>query len=189
MTATTSSETSSPTKDQIVTPIILGLLFGFLLQKGGAAQYHIIMGSLLLQDFTVWKIMLSAILVGMIALALLQKYDLIDPDVKPTRLGSNIIGGLIFGVGFALIGYCPGTGAAAVGQGNFDAIFGVVGLIAGSYLYAEISGWSKNTIEKWGDCGELTLQDLFKTSKENAVKYTAISLVLVLVVLSLIFER
>ena len=55
----------------------------------------------------------------------------------------------MFGAGFGLIGYCPGTAAAAVGQGSWDALFGMAGLVAGSWLYAEMSGTLKNTIEKW----------------------------------------
>ena len=74
--------------------------------------------------------------------------------MKPTRYAANIIGGLIFGVGFGLLGYCPGTGAAALGQGNFDAIAGVLGLLAGSYLYAETSGFLEATVLKWGNRGK-----------------------------------
>ena len=74
-----------------------------------------------------------------------------------------MLGGLLFGVGFALIGYCPGTGAAALGQGNYDAIGGVLGLMAGSYLYAEASGKLSRTVEKWGDRGKLTLPELLGT--------------------------
>ena len=85
---------------------------------------------------------------------------LVELHLKPTRYAANIIGGLLFGVGFALIGYCPGTGAAALGQGNYDAIAGVLGLMAGSYLYAEMSGWLAKSVEKWGDRGKLTLPEL-----------------------------
>lgn len=180
--------TATPS-NPIVVPIILGLAFGFLLQKGGAAKYHILMGSLLLQDFTVWKIMLSAILVGMIGLTLLEKKGVLETKSKPTRIGANLIGGIIFGLGFALIGYCPGTGAAALGQGNYDSIFGVVGLIAGSYLYAEISGWSKKTIEKWGDYGELTIHTALKVSKQNAVVAMSAILTVILFILSQISPR
>ena len=80
--------------------------------------------------------------------------------IKPTRYAANIIGGLLFGVGFGLLGYCPGTGAAALGQGNWDAIAGVIGLMGGSYLFAEMSGWLGRTVMKWGDRGELTLPEL-----------------------------
>jgi uncharacterized membrane protein YedE/YeeE len=80
--------------------------------------------------------------------------------LKPTRYAANIVGGLLFGVGFALLGYCPGTGAAALGQGNFDALAGVLGLLAGSYLFAEASEFLGRTVEKWGDRGRLTLPEL-----------------------------
>lgn len=183
------SNSTPASSTQIIAPILLGLAFGFLLQKGGAAKYHILMGSLLLQDFTVWKIMLSAILVGMIGLTLLEKNGLVESKTKPTKIGANLIGGLIFGLGFALIGYCPGTGAAALGQGNYDAIFGVIGLIAGSYLYAEISGWSQKTIEKWGDYGKLTISDVLKVSKQKAVVGMSILLTAILLILSQISAR
>jgi len=51
--------------------------------------------------------------------------------IKPTRYAANIIGGLLFGVGFGLLGYCPGTGAAALGQGNWDVIAGIIDRMAG----------------------------------------------------------
>jgi len=80
--------------------------------------------------------------------------------IKPTRYAANIIGGLLFGVGFGLLGYCPGTGAAALGQGNWDVIAGIIGLMAGSYLFAEMSGWLGRTVMKWGERGKLTLPEL-----------------------------
>ncbi len=117
--------------------LVAGLAFGFLLQKGGAAKFNILIGQLLLQDWTVAKIMLSAIVVGMLGIYPLHAAAKVNLHLKPTRLGPQIIGGLVFGAGFALIGYCPGTAAAALGQGNFDALFGMTGLVIGSYLYAE----------------------------------------------------
>jgi uncharacterized protein len=146
----------------ILVAILFGLAFGFLLQKGGVAKYHILVGQLLLQDFTVIKVMLTAILVGMIGVFTLHRLGRVKLHIKPTRLGPTIIGGLIFGAGFALIGYCPGTAAAALGQGNWDALFGMLGLVAGSYLYALFSGRLNSTVEKWGDKGNLTLPDLLR---------------------------
>jgi len=80
--------------------------------------------------------------------------------IKPTRIGAQSIGGLLFGAGFALLAYCPGTGAAALGQGSWDVLFGMAGLIAGSYLLAEMSGWLKKTVETWGEKVKLTLPDI-----------------------------
>jgi hypothetical protein len=161
------SEKDSPMKKkeefsakQLLQGALFGVIFGFLLQKGGVAKYHILLGVLLLEDFTVVKVMLTAIIVGSVGVFSMHAMGLVKLHIKPTRYAANIIGGLLFGVGFALLGYCPGTGAAALGQGNWDAIAGVLGLMAGSYLFAECSGWLGATVMKWGDRGKLMLPEL-----------------------------
>ena len=145
---------------QLILGLVFGIAFGFLLQKGGVAKYHILLGVLLLEDFTVVKVMLTAIVVGSIGIFSLYALGLIKLHVKPTRYAANIIGGLVFGVGFAMIGYCPGTGAAALGQGNWDAISGVAGLMIGSYLFAEASKSLEKTLMKVGDRGKLMLPEV-----------------------------
>ena len=153
--------------------IVFGFLFGFLLQKGGVGTYHILIGQLLFQDWTVVKIMLTAIVVGMIGIFTLHHFAKVNLHTKPTKLGPNIVGGLLFGVGFALIGYCPGTAAAALGQGSWDAAFGMLGLVAGSWLYAEASGSLKRTVDTWGDLGKLTLYEVVHIRRSTAVASTA----------------
>ena len=150
-----------PHSDQLLAGAIFGVIFGFLLQKGGVAKYHILIGSLLLEDFTVMKVMLTAIIVGGIGVFSFHALGLVKLDIKPTRYAANIIGGLVFGIGFGLLGYCPGTGAAALGQGNWDVLAGIVGLLLGSYLFAELSSALGKTINKWGERGELFLNELF----------------------------
>lgn len=145
---------------QLMLGLAFGVAFGFLLQKGGVAKYHILLGVLLLEDFTVVKVMLTAVIVGCIGIFSLYALGLVKLHVKPTRYAANILGGLVFGVGFALFGYCPGTGAAALGQGNWDAIAGVAGLMVGSYLFAEASGWLGKTLLKVGDRGKLMLPEV-----------------------------
>ena len=147
-------------RNQLLLGALFGVIFGFLLQKGGVAKYHVLIGALLLEDFTVMKVMLTAIIVGSIGIFSLHAFDLVKLDIKPTRYAANIIGGLLFGVGFGLLGYCPGTGAAALGQGNWDVLGGIAGLMLGSYLFAELSGVFSRTINKWGDRGKLTLPEL-----------------------------
>ncbi|MGZ8287646.1 MAG: YeeE/YedE thiosulfate transporter family protein [Telluria sp.] len=146
---------------QLVLGFVFGIAFGFLLQKGGVAKYEVLLGSLLLTDFTVMKIMLTAILVGMIGIFSMHALGLVKLHVKPTRYAANVIGGLVFGAGFALLGYCPGTGAAALGQGNLDAIAGIGGLLAGSYVYAELSRPLGSTVLAWGNRSGIMLPDLF----------------------------
>ena len=179
----------SSTGKQLALGLLFGLAFGFLLQKGGVAKYHVLIGVLLLEDFTVIKVMLTAIVVGMIGVFGLNALGLVKLHVKPTRYAANIIGGLVFGVGFALLSYCPGTGAAALGQGNFDALGGVLGLMAGSYLYAESSGLLGRTVLKWGDRGKLMLPELVGVSPAVFILVFAPLLVAVLVVLERMTDR
>lgn len=167
-----SGKTVQPTAGQSESPVsalpplmagvLFGLAFGFLLQKGGVGKFNVLIGQLLLQDFTVAKIMLTAIVVGMIGVFTLHRFGKVNLHLKPTRIGANVIGGLLFGAGFALLGYCPGTVAAALGQGSWDALFGMAGLVAGSWVFAEVSGWSKRTVETLGDFGKVLLPDLLR---------------------------
>lgn len=145
---------------QLVLGLLFGVVFGFLLQKGGVAKYEVLMGQFFLTDFTVIKVMLTAITVGMVGIFSLRALGLVELHVKPTRYAANIAGGLLFGVGLGILGYCPGTGVAALGQGNYDAIAGILGLMAGSYLYAETSGYLGSTIQKIGNRGRIMLPDL-----------------------------
>lgn len=175
---------STPNKNRILlTAVLFGFLFGFLLQKGGVGKYNVLIGQLLLQDFTVVKIILTAIVVGMVGVFTLHHYGKVELHLKPTRIGANLIGGLVFGAGFALLGYCPGTVAAALGQGSWDALFGMAGLIAGSWIFAELSGWSKRTVETRGNLGKVTLPDLLHVSRRSVVIGMAATLITVLLLL------
>ncbi len=159
-----SSETAEPPvagTPKLPAGAVFGLTFGFLLQKGGVGKFHVLIGQLMLQDWTVAKIMLTAIVVGMVGVFTLHHFGKVNLHIKATRVGSNIIGGLLFGAGFALLGYCPGTAATALGQGNWDALFGMAGLVVGSWIFAELSASLKTSLEKWGDLGMVLLPDLF----------------------------
>ena len=174
---------------KLITGALFGLVFGFLLQKGGVGKFNVLIGQLLLQDWTVAKIMLTAIVVGMIGVFPLHHFAKVNLHIKPTRIGANIIGGLVFGAGFALMGYCPGTAAAALGQGSWDALFGMAGLIAGSWMFAELSGWTKRTIEKWGDLGKVLLPDLLPVPRGVFVVGFALALTAILMLLKLFTTR
>lgn len=148
---------------QLLIGLLIGIGFGFLLQKGGVTTYDVIIGQLLLSDFTVVKIMLSAVLVGMVGVHLLCANGLAALHPKPGSVGASAVGGLIFGIGFGVLGYCPGTVAGAVAQGWLDALFGgVVGMLIGAGLLAEAYPKLDATILRKGDFGELTFPGLFK---------------------------
>ncbi len=137
---------------------LTGFIFGFLLQKGGVTRFNVIVGQFLLKDFTVLKIMLTAILVGGIGIYGMRTlgWD-IALHIKNAALLGNALGGLIFGAGMALLGYCPGTGVAALGDGSRHALFGVLGMLAGAALFAEAYPWMQSGVLGVGDLGKATL--------------------------------
>jgi len=145
--------------------LLMGIVFGFLLQKGGATKYDVIIGQLLLSDFTVVKIMLSAMVTGMIGVYLLRGLDMVQLHSKPGSLGSTVVGGLIFGVGFGILGYCPGTMVGAVGQGSLDALFGgITGMLIGAWFFSGMYPKLERGIFNRGYFGELTLPQLLKVN-------------------------
>jgi hypothetical protein len=142
-----------------------GILFGFLLQKGGVTTYDVIIGQLLLTDFTVLKVMLTAVVTGMIGVHFLRSLGLAELHPKPGSMGSTALGGLIFGAGFGILGYCPGTVAGAVGQGSLDALFGgVVGILLGAGIFSELfPGLNEKVLNK-GYFGEVTWPQVLKVN-------------------------
>lgn len=174
---------------KLIQGLVFGVIFGFLLQKGGVAKFHVLIGQLLLVDFTVMKIMLSAVVVGGLGIHFMHRARLVELHLKPTRYASNIIGGLLFGVGFAFAAYCPGTGAAALGQGNYDAIAMMVGMIGGSYLFAEMSGWLSRHVDPIGDKGKLTLHDVVPINRTVLVIAFVTVLIAVLVAVEMLAVR
>ena len=136
--------------------LITGIIFGFLLQKARVIRYDKQLGALRLIDMTIVKFMLSTVLVAMVGTYLLKDLGLVKLSIKPTILGSVILGGLIFGIGWGFLGYCPGTSAGALGEGRYDAIWGILGMLAGAALYAEAYPSMKKTVLTWGDLGKIT---------------------------------
>ncbi len=119
--------------------LIMGIAFGFFLQTGGVTKYDVIIGQLLLDDFTVVKVMLSAVVTGMIGIYLMYSRGIVQLHPKPGSLGSTVLGGIIFGMGFAVLGYCPGTVSGAIGQGSLDALFGgALGILVGAGIFAHL---------------------------------------------------
>lgn len=170
---------------QLLLGLLFGFFFGFFIQKGGVAKFDVLIGQLLLEDFTVAKVMLSAILVGMIGVWSMRRLGLVELRVKPTRYAANVLGGLVFGAGFALAAYCPGTGAAALGQGNFDAIAVMLGMVAGAYIFAATPG-IVNQIAGRGHRGKVTWPEFLHIRPAPFIAGFSVVLVLVLVGLAAI---
>ncbi len=137
--------------------LITGVLFGFFLQKGRVLRYDKQIAALRLQDMTIVKFMLSHIAVAMVGVYFLYDMGLVKLSLKPTILGGVVIGGLIFGLGWGLLGYCPGTSLGAVGEGRLDALWGMAGMLVGAGLYAEAYPAMQKTVLTWGNYGRITI--------------------------------
>lgn len=142
---------------QLIYGIVTGFLFGILLQRAEVIRYDRQLGALRLIDMTILKYMLSAILVGMIGLAILLELGQVELEIKGLSFGAQGIGGLLFGIGWGVLGYCPGTSMGALGEGRFDAFWGILGGLAGAAVYAEVYPSLHGSVLKWGDAGKLTL--------------------------------
>lgn len=109
---------------------------------------------------TIVKSMLSSIVVAMIGVHILQDWGLFKMSIRPTILGPLILGGLLFGVGWGLLGYCPGTSMGALGEGRWDAAWGILGMLVGARLFAESYPLLTATLYTWGDYGRITVPQL-----------------------------
>ncbi|MBN2467111.1 MAG: YeeE/YedE family protein [Deltaproteobacteria bacterium] len=169
---------------QLLFGLLTGIAFGFLLQKGGVTRYDVIIGQLLLEDFTVVKVMLTAVVTGMVGIHFLESLGAVHLHPKPGSVGSSVVGGVIFGVGFGILGYCPGTVMGAVGQGNLDALFGgVTGILIGTAAFASAYPKLERTVLHKGDFGDVTLPLLLKVNQWLVVIPAAMLLGLVLIFL------
>jgi uncharacterized protein len=157
--------------------LITGILFGILLQKGRVIRYDKQLGALRLLDMTIVKFMFSTVVVSMIGVYILNDLGLAELKFKPAVLGGNIIGGLLFGVGWGLIGYCPGTGVAAFAEGRTDAFWGILGMVTGAGVYAEVYPWTSRTILTWGDLGTITIPELLNVNHWFVIAFITASAV------------
>ena len=157
--------------------LITGLAFGFLLQRGRVLRYDKQVGAMLFKDMAILKFMLSAIVVGMFGILALNDLEIIKLSHKAMNVGAILVGGTLFGIGWAVMGVCPGTSVGAVGEGRWHAIFGVVGMIAGAAIYAELFPFFKSTVLSWADFGKIGLSEALGINHWIiAIIFTVISL-------------
>jgi uncharacterized membrane protein YedE/YeeE len=119
--------------------VVFGLFFGVSLERGGLGDPHKLTGVFYLRDFTVPKVMFTAILVASVGLYLLADLNLLDMErvyIIPTYFWPQLAGGALFGVGFVVSGYCPGTTVVGLASGRLDALVTLFGVGAGSLLFA-----------------------------------------------------
>jgi len=115
--------------------LILGFLFGLILQRARLNTFDTIGGFAMLEDLTVAKALLVAVGVGAILLGLEIWLGWASFHLKPFIVGGVVLGGLIFGAGMAILGYCPGTLAVSLGEGAIDAFVGILGGLFGGLVF------------------------------------------------------
>lgn len=144
--------------------LITGVLFGFLLQKGEVLRFEKQVGFMLLKDMTIIKFMFSAVLVGMVGIYALNGAGIISLSLKATNVAAIIVGGLLFGIGWAIAGYCPGTSVGALAEGRVHAIWAIFGMLTGAAIYAEVYPALKSNVLAWGKYGKITLPQVLGIS-------------------------
>ena len=125
----------------LILAVFSSFAFGWLLHRGGVANYNIIFRQFLFKDFTVLKVMLTAIIVGGIGVFVLVQMGYAKCYIKPADLLAITLGSGLFGIGMVLYGYCPGTALAAIGAGSVHALVGAFSMIVGGILYALSFDW------------------------------------------------
>jgi hypothetical protein len=122
--------------------LAVGFVFGYILTRTGITKYPRVMGMLLLKDFKILKFMLTAVTGSLILFALFGEISWLTLNPKGLDWG-KVVGGLIFGVGMGILGYCPGTMAARIGEGKREAIVALFGMAFGVFIYALLIPWIK----------------------------------------------
>lgn len=165
----------------ILVGILMGIVFGFALEKSRVFEPGVIVGQMQLRNFIMLKVFLTAVATGAVVLAALNGYGYVKLAPKAALYSADIIGGLILGAGIALAGACPGTTLAQIGAGYRDAFFTLLGGLFGAvaYIYAQPM-LSKTFLAQGG--GKIIFTDLI------GVPYWMGALLLAGVIVVILFE-
>lgn len=139
---------------------LIGCAFGAILYLGGASSYRKILGTLLLKDMTIIKLMLTAIGVGSLGVYLLDLGGLANMSIKPAYIWGVVVGGGIFGIGWAVSGYCPGTCIVGASEGKIDAVATVVGALVGAFIFSLAFPVLDEMLLQNANFGKITFEDL-----------------------------
>jgi rhodanese-related sulfurtransferase len=144
----------------LLTAIVLGFLFGFALERGGFANARKLAAQFYLYDMTVFKVMFTAILVAGVGFYTLAGAGLVDLSrmwINPTFLWAQLAGGFLLGVGFIISGLCPGTAAVSMASGRYDGAVTLLGIVAGTALFAVLIDWFPGLLRLYEAGGEVSV--------------------------------
>jgi len=154
-----------------VIALVLGVFFGFALNKAGLTKYHKIVNQFRLTDFAVLKFMMTALVVTALGVYPLRALGIITfPAIPETYIVGNLVGGLIFGVGMALAGFCPGTAMAGAGEGKWDYLVpGLLGFLTGAVIFGLTYTSFMPQLKAIANYGSVVLPDLWHINPYLAV--------------------
>lgn len=159
--------------------LVIGLLFGFWLERAGFGSSRKLTSIFYFEDFAVLKVMFAAMVtaaLGLQALALAGQVDLAAIAPPETAVWSQLLGGLLFGAGFVAGGWCPGTAAVGMASGRLDAVAFLGGAGAGALLFAAIFP-AVESLTSAGRCSSCAVTDLLGIAPWlGALALTAIAL-------------
>ena len=147
----------------VILAIIVGFFFGAVLERAGFISTRKLTGVFYFDDFAVLKVMFTGIVVAGVGLYLLGDIGVIDLGkvyFPKTYWISQLVGGLLFGVGFMISGYCPGTAVVSFASGSLDAIAVILGMITGMWIFGGLFDLWKGLYYA-GNVGRVTLPQLF----------------------------
>ena len=166
----------------IVYGLLVGVVMGALIQRVRASSPEVIARNLRLEDLSIIKFMALAIAVGSVGSYLLALFFPMHFVIKPLYVAGVALGGLVFGVGFALAGYCPGTCLVGAAEGRRDALMTIVGGLAGALAFTLVYPLLSRLLSAL-DFGSVTLADVAHLPPVAVALMLAGSLVLIVAVL------
>ena len=140
--------------------VLFGFIFGWLLQRARLTDTNVIIAQLRLRDYTLFKVMLTAIIVGGVGVLFLHSGGFAAYHIKPANLLAVAVGAVLFGIGMTIYGYCPGTGLAAIGTGSLHALAGAIGMVAGAVAFAFSFSWLKAEVLPIAAAGPVRLPEV-----------------------------
>lgn len=140
--------------------VLTGFFFGFMLEQAGFGNSRNLAAQFYLRDMRVLKVMFTAIITAMLLIFAADALGWVRPgalNINPTHLWPGIVGGFIFGAGFVIGGYCPGTAIVSMATLKLDGLFFVVGLLVGATVFGETVSSFQAFFDSSGNYGEVTL--------------------------------
>lgn len=164
----------------LIFALLTGIAFGIFLEKAGFGNARKLVEQFYFTDMRMFKVLFSGIVTAMVGiywLSYMGWLDITQIYINGSYIWPQVLGGLVFGVGFVMCGLCPGTSCVAVFTGKLDALAVFAGLFTGLILFAEVEPNLEGLLS-YSSIGDISLYELFN------IEYGVLTLIIVLVALA-----